>query len=323
MSRFRIHALSLLPLTDKQQQRIKTFGELNYSVAVLHDPQEAEKCRGADVLIVTPRLHQDVVAALDHCRLISVQAIGTDSINVPLANKKGIVVCHVPSPFTAEAVAEHAFAFILSLAKRMEIGKNILHAGSWKTGIAYQTKSLAGATIGIVGFGRIGQRLSSIAQGFRMNVLASEKDQQKISRAARPIRFVDMDTLLRQSDFVTLAVPATKETERMIDYGALSKMKSTAFLINTARGTLVSEEDLIRALRESRIAGAGLDVFVQEPPSPEHPLLRMENVVVSPHVAGSTENALSFLIEQSIANVEAFLKGQPVNVVNPEILKTP
>lgn len=323
MQRLRIHVLSLAPLSTAQKQRLETLGELVYYDATLDDPDDDEgrKCRGADILVVTPRLSQDVVAVLDRCRLISVQAIGTDSINLASASRKGIAVCNVPSPPTADAVAEHAFALLLSMAKRLEEGRRILCSGSWRTGIAYKTVGLAGKTLGIVGFGRIGQRIASIAAGFKLRVAVCDIDPAKTLVPTEGVEFADFSGVLEVSDFVVLAVPATPETEGMINSSTLAKMKPSALLINVARGNLVVESDLVEALRKRTIAGAGIDVFVDEPPPPEHPFFSLENVIVSPHVAGATDQAISYLLEKSIANVEAFVKGKPINVVNPEVLK--
>jgi phosphoglycerate dehydrogenase-like enzyme len=253
--------------------------------------------------------------------LISVQAIGIDSINLTSASRKGIAVCNVPNPVTADAVAEHALALLLSVAKRLEEGRRILCGGSWRTGIAHETIGLAGKTLGIVGFGRIGQRIASIAAGFKLRVVVCDIDPAKTLFPAEGVEFTEFSGVLEASDFVVLAVPATPETEGMINSSTLAKMKPSALLINVARGSLVVESELVEALRNKTIAGAGIDVFIDEPPPPEHPFFSLENVIVSPHVAGATDQAISYLLEKSIANVEAFVKGKPINVVNPEVLK--
>ncbi len=320
MSKLRIHVLSLAPMSAALRQRIENLGNLVYNDAVLDDPHEASKCWAADIMIVTPRLRQNIVEVLERCQLISVQAVGTDSIDIASATRKGIVVCNVPSQMTAQAVAEHAFALLLSLAKRLDLGKKVLQASSWRTGVAYRTLGLAGKTLGVVGFGRVGQCVATIAQGFQLRVLACETDPQRTTCGDAVTRFTELEELLQDSDFVVLAVPATPATEGMICSSTLAKMKHTALLINIARGKLVVEDDLVAALREGKIAGAATDVFANEPPSPSHPLLSVENVVVSAHVAGSTEEAISYLLEQSVTNVEAFLGSCPVNVVNPEVL---
>ncbi len=323
MSKLKIHVLSLAPLSTRQKERLRTLGELFYTEATLHDSHQADKCRGADIVIATPRLHQDIVAVLDRCKLISVQAIGTDSVDVISATRKGIVICNVSNAsLTSVAVAEHAFALLLALAKKLAIGGKLLRSGLWRTGVAYQPVGLAGKTIGVVGFGKIGKRVASIAKGFDLHVLVCTARPEKYREVHPGIQFVQFPALLENSDFVILAVPATQETEGIISSSTLARMKRSAFLVNVGRGRLVVEKDLAEALERGRIAGAATDVFIDEPPSPQHPLLSMENVAVTPHVAGSTEEAIANLLEQSVTNVESFLAGRPVNVVNPEVLRT-
>lgn len=322
MAKLRIHVLSLAPMPMAHKERLRDLGELAYFDAVLHDPEEAHKCRGADILIVTPRLHQDIVAVLDHCQLISIQAVGTDSVDVASATRKGIVVCNVSNPKpTVIAVAEHAFGLLLALAKKLELGGKLLRNGSWRTGVAYCPVGLAGKKLGVVGFGNIGQRVASIAKCFDLQTLVWTAHPEKHRTSHPRIRFVELPDLLEESDFVILAVAAAPETKGMINSSTLARMKRTALLVNVGRGRLVVEEDLLDSLKVGRIAGMATDVFIDEPPPPHHPFLYMENVVVSPHVAGSTPEAISNLLEQSIANVEAFLKSQPINVVNPEVLQ--
>lgn len=323
MSGPRIHVLSLSPMSGAQRERLEKLGKLSYFDASLHDPEEAEKCRGADILVVTPRLHQDVVAVLDHCRLISIQAVGTDCIDLAAATGKGILVCNVANAsLTRVAVAEHAFALMLALAKRLDAGKGLIRSGSWRMGVAYQTAGLGGKTLGIVGWGRIGQHVSSFAKSFGMATLVYTPHPQKYRQSHPEVQFAELLDLLERSDFVILALPATPETEGIISASTLARMKRSAFLVNVGRGKLVVEADLVAALRNGTIAGAATDVFVEEPISPEHPLLGLQNVLVTPHVAGSTPEAICHLLEQSITNVESFLAGCPINVVNPEVLKT-
>ncbi|MCI0721208.1 MAG: 2-hydroxyacid dehydrogenase [Acidobacteria bacterium] len=322
MTKRRIHVLSLAPMTEAQKQRLEKCGVLVYADAVLHDPQEAEKCRGADILIVTPRLHQNVVAVLDHCQLISVQAVGTDCLDLAAATGKGILVTNVANAsLTRVAVAEHALALLLALARRLPGGARLLRDRLWKTGIAYQPTGLSGKTLGIVGWGGIGQNIARIARGFGLRLLMWTAHPEKYRQTHPEARFVPLGELLAQSDFVILAAPATPQTQGMISAATLPEMKPTALLVNVGRGSLVVEEDLAAAVRNGVIAGAATDVFVQEPPPPDHPLLSLPDVVATPHIAGGTPEAIAALLDQSISNVEAYLAGRPINVVNPEALR--
>jgi D-3-phosphoglycerate dehydrogenase len=176
-------------------------------------------------------------------------------------------------------------------------------------------------TIGVLGTGDIGKRVIQIAHGFNMNVISVTAHPNPEKEKALGIKFVDLDTLLSESDIVTLHVPLTPQTEHMIGAKELEKMKPTAILINTARGKIVDEAALIDALKKKKIAGAGLDVFEKEPLPMDSPLLEMHNVVLTPHIAFLSEESLDECTYISIENVEMFIKGKPQNVVNPSLLK--
>lgn len=306
----RIHAISLRPMSEAQKDRLRRCGELAYFDAKLGDDGILEQARGAEILLITPRLHFDVTTALDRCRFISWQASGLDALNLAECRRKGIVVSNVPG-FSTDAVAEHAWALILALAKRLEAGRPMLRDSQWNEALAYFTTGLRGRTLGLFGFGQIGQRIAAIGSAFGMEVIATVLDPGK----RRPVETVTLDELLQRSDFVVLAAPTTAETTGLFDRRAFHKMRPTAFFVNIARGALVNETDLVQALDEGLIAGAGTDVFEQEPPDPANPLLSHPKAVVSPHVAWGTDSAVHALLDQSIANVEAFLRGSPTHVV--------
>ncbi len=307
----RITAISLCPMSDAQKARLEALGELRYHDAVLGDPEMGELCRGAEALVITPRLSVDIVPFLDRCRFISVQGAGTDALNVAGAREKGIVVSNVPD-FCTDAVAEHAFSLLLGVAKRIAAGPPMLHAGAWTTALAYTTVGLRGKTLGLLGCGKIGGRIAEIARGFGMDVVATVRDPSK-TRAVPAVRF---HALLEQSDFIVLAAPATERTTGMFNTAAFARMKPQAALINVSRAALVNTSDLLAALDRGRLAAAATDVFAPEPPAPGDPLLHHPKVLVSPHVAWGTEDALQRLLDLNIANVEAFARGKPINVVS-------
>lgn len=307
----RITAISLCPMSDAQKARLEALGELRYHDAVLGDPGMGGLCRGAEALVITPRLSVDIVPFLDRCRFISVQGAGTDALNVAGAREKGIVVSNVPD-FCTDAVAEHAFSLLLGVAKRIAAGPPMLHAGAWTTALAYTTVGLRGKTLGLLGCGKIGGRIAEIARGFGMDVVATVRDPSK-TRAAPAVPF---HALLEQSDFIVLAAPATERTTGMFNAAAFARMKPQAALINVSRAALVNTADLLAALDQGRLAAAATDVFAPEPPAPGNPLLHHPKVLVSPHVAWGTEDALQRLLDLSIANVEAFAGGKPINVVS-------
>ena len=298
-------------MSDAQKDRLRALGDLEYHEAVLGDPGIGELCRGAEILLTTPRLSVDIMPFLDGCRFISVQAAGTDALNIPAADEKGIVISNVPE-FCTDAVAEHAFALMLAVAKRLPEGPPLLHAGAWDNALAYTTTGLNGKTLGLFGCGKIGSRIAEIAGAFGMNVQAAVRDPSK----TRNVATVDFDTLITQSEFIVLAAPATEQTTGIFDAAAFARMKPEAALINISRAALVHIDDLLAALDAGQLAAAATDVFAPEPPPADDPLLHHAKVFVSPHVAWGTEDAVQRLLDLSIANVEAFLNGNPINVVS-------
>ena len=299
-----IHAVSLYPMSPAQKKRIERLGELHYFDAVLGDPRLGEQCQGAEILIITPRLHLDIMPFLDLCRFISVQGAGADALNVAAARQRGILVSNVPD-FCSDAVAEHAFALLLGVAKRLEEGRPALQQSKWRTALAYPTLGLKGKTLGLFGQGKIGSRIAAIGRGFGMEVLA----------ATRRPESVPFHRLLAESDFLVVAAPATPETRGRFNADAFAAMKPGAIFVNISRASLVDETALLAALNSGRLAGAALDVFSQEPPPSSSPLLHHPRLLVSPHVAWGTDDAVQRLVNFSIDNVEAFLAGRPVNLV--------
>ena len=244
--------------------------------------------------------------------MISVQAAGADAVNLAAARAKGITISNVPE-FCTDAVAEHAVSLILGVAKRIEEGRPLLKAGGWDSALAYQTLGLRGKTLGLFGLGKIGSRIAEIARdGFRMNVIATVRDASR----AREFETVDWDRLLTESDFLVIAAPATPETRGIFNRETFARMKPGAVLVNVSRAALVDEAALLAALDDGRLAGAAVDVFQREPPSPDDPILHHAKVLVTPHVAWGTEDAVERLLDLSIANVEAFLAGNPINIVS-------
>ena len=308
----RIHVNSLSPMSEAQQQRLAALGDLHYHDAVLGDTAVGEICRGADILVTSPRLAVDVIPYLDRCRFISAQAAGTDAIDLTAAKQKGIVVSNVPE-FCTDAVAEQAFALMLGIAKKLELGRPMLQEGRWNTALAYTTIGLRGKTLGLFGCGKIGGRIAEIAEsGFQMRVIAAVHDPSR----PRDVQVVPFEQLVAESDFLVIAAPATAETNGIFGRDAFALMRPSAVLVNVSRAALVDDAALLAALDGGHLAGAGFDVFLCEPPATGDPLLSHPKIFVSPHVAWGTEDAVQRLLDLSIANVEAFLAGEPVNVVS-------
>ena len=260
--------------------------------------------------MIQPRLDRDITPFLDKCRFISWQGTGTDALDLDACREKGIVVSNVPG-FSTDAVVEHAYALLLAAAKRIENGRPVLQEGRWRDVLAYQTFGLKDKTLGLFGCGQIGLRIAEIAHLFGMRPVATVRDPLK----RRSVDVVLFDKLLEISDFVILAAPATEATTGIFNRDAFRRMKRSALLVNVSRGALVNQRELSAALDAGEIAGAALDVFAHEPPDPADPLLAHPKVVVSPHVAWGTDDAVERLLDMSVANVEAFVKGTPNYVV--------
>jgi glycerate dehydrogenase len=306
----RIHALSAVPMSEAQKRRLGALGELRYWDVEVGDPSIVERVGEAEILVITPRIPADIAPHLNGCRLIAVQATGVDAFNLEACRELGVTVCNVPA-FSTDAVAEHAFALLLAAAKRLEEGRPLLRSGAWNSALAYFTLGLKGSALGLFGCGRIGLRIAEIGRAFGMEVIAHVRDPGK----QRPVETAGFDELLARSDFLVLAAPATPDTVERFDAKAFAMMKPNAVLVNVARGSLIVDADLIGALDQGRLAAAALDVFRTEPPAPDDPLLSHPKIVVTPHVAWGTPEAIARVQEITIDNVEAFLAGRPQNVV--------
>src|SRR5262245_51626664 len=261
----------------------------------------------------TPR----VFASHPQLRVVARAGVGYDAINVPAANDHAVAVCIAPGS-NHEAVAEHTFALILALAKDVPNQHNAIRAGDW----ARRTNvPLRGCSLGIAGLGRIGKAVAVRGKGFNMRILAYEPYPDQAFIARHGIELVPFETLLSESDYLSLHLPLTQTSKHVMNKQTLARMKPTAYLINTARGGLVCERDLIEALKAGRLAGAGLDVFELEPPENDNPLLQLENVVVTPHAAGGDLESRDAMALSAAQSILALSRGEwPAEaVVNPEV----
>jgi D-3-phosphoglycerate dehydrogenase len=223
--------------------------------------------------------------------------------------------------YASEAVAEFVFALALDLLRKIEVDDVNEHKGEFDDHYYLHNRLLAGKTIGVIGAGNIGRRVMQIGNSFCMNVISTTAHPGSEREEELRVKFVPLDDLLKESDIVTLHLPLTPETEHMIGTRELELMKPTAILINTSRGKVVNEEALIDALRKKKIAGAALDVFEKEPIKRDNPLLRLDNLVLTPHIAYLSEETTDMCAKIVTENVEMFLKSKPQNVVNPGVLK--
>lgn len=279
--------------------------------------EEAIARIGDSEIVLTNKvpITHDLLDACPNIRLICVLATGYNIVDVETCKEKGIPVCNVPSYGTA-AVAQFTLALMLEICHRIGHHDRVVHDGKWcecPNFCFWDTPQmeLGGKTLGIIGYGRIGQAVAKLAEAFGMKVLAC-------SRTPKPelADFVDMDTLLPQSDFVSLHCPQFPETTKMVNKDFIDKMKDGAILINTSRGGLVDEQALCDALISGKLSAAAVDVVSAEPMKAENPLLNAPNCIITPHIAWAPKESRQRLLDCVVDNIRCFLEGNPQNVVN-------
>ena len=275
---------------------------------------------GADFIVVaTTPLPGQAIATARQLRLIQHQGVGYEKTDVAAAARLGVPVAVCPAGTTV-GVAEHVMLLVLAVFKRLPLADAALRRGEWlQWELRPGSCELAGKTMGLVGFGRIGEAVARRAKAFEARVLACEKEpgRQQAGRSL-DVEVLDFEELLARADIVSLHVPLTSETRHLVNADTLRRMQPSAILINTARGPLVDEDALVAALQSGTIAGAGLDVFEQEPLRVEHPLLKLPNVVLTPHIAAGTKDALVAKMDACFANIGRVARGEPpLNPVTP------
>ncbi|HKI58949.1 MAG TPA: D-glycerate dehydrogenase [Trueperaceae bacterium] len=276
----------------------------------------------AAITLLTDRVDDAFLdAAGDSLRIVANYAVGYDNVDVAACSRRGVAVANTPDVLT-EATADHAFALLLAVARRLREGHALAASGRWSGWQPMQLlgRDVGGATLGIVGMGRIGGAVARRGLGFGMRVLYHNRHRDEAAEAELGVRHADLDTLLGESDVVSLHAPLTPETRHLIDADALGRMKPTAILVNTGRGPLVDEEALVDALASGRLWGAGLDVFEHEPSI--HPGLRdLANVVLAPHTGSATDRARTGMARLCAEATVAVLAGRRAsNLVNPDAL---
>ncbi|OPY25315.1 MAG: Glyoxylate reductase [Methanocella sp. PtaU1.Bin125] len=307
-------------LTAGYEARLKALGDLvTYDNVPASDDELATRIRDAEIVI--SGRHAFTAGAIRNApllRMIALWQTGYDNVDMQAATARGVVVSNVPG-YAFDSVAEFAFALALNLLRKVDRADTDLHKGlfDWRR---YMGSELMGKTIGVLGTGHIGRRVIQIAHGFSMNVLSTTRNPDPERARALGVKFTDLDSLLAESDIVTIHLPLTPQTEHMIGAPEIARMKPTAILVNTARGKIVDERALAAALKEKRIAGAGLDVFEVEPLPPDSPLRALDNVVLTPHIAFLTRESVDDCTRVTVENVEAYVRGHPRNVVNTAVI---
>ena len=285
-----------------------------------------EKVRDKDALVslLTDPIDAEVMDAAPNLKIIAQYAVGYDNIDVKAATERGIVVTNTPGVLT-ETVADFTMALLLSAARRVVEADKYVRAGKWKVGwhpLMMLGQDVYGRTLGIVGLGRIGSAVAKRAKGFDMKIIYYDVIRRKDLEEKLGIEYRELDDLLREADFVSLHVPLTEGTYHLIGERELKLMKPTAILINTARGKVVDQEALIKALKEGWIFAAACDVFEQEPTPVTNPLLKLDNFIATPHIASASIETRSRMAEIVAENLIAFFEGRkPPTIVNPEVLE--
>ncbi len=280
-----------------------------------------ERSVGADILLTNKTvLNREMLKKLKNLKYVGVLATGYNVVDTNEASKLGIVVTNIPA-YGTNSVAQMTFALILELCTYVQKHSDSVMNGKWTRSIdftytEYPLTELSNKTLGLIGFGNIGKKVYEIASAFGMKVVAFNNTPSDEHPQRKNFRWMDLNDLLRESDIVSLHCPLTADTWGLINSETLRMMKKSAFLINTARGPIVVDSDLAAALNSDVIAGAGLDVLSNEPPSEDNPLLKAKNCIITPHIAWATIEARSRLMKTAVENVEAFLSGSPVNVVS-------
>lgn len=278
--------------------------------------ETVERAHDAEVIITNKApVTGEMMAQLPKLKYIGVTATGFNIVDVAAARERGIVVTNV-SDYGSMAVAQQVFAMVLNFTNRIQEHSESVRAGGWVAcpDFAYTLSpipELGGKTLGLMGYGNIARAVADIGRAFGMRILANRRNPQPETG----VQFVDVDTLFRESDVLSLHCPLTPETQGLVNARTLGLMKPTALLVNTGRGPLVVEEELASALRDRKIAGAAVDVLSKEPPLADNPLLSAPHCVVTPHNAWAAVEARQRLLQGAADNLRAFLEGKPVNVV--------
>lgn len=282
-------------------------------------PQDTLGRAGGAEIVLTNKtvLDSAAISSLPALRYIGVMATGYNIVDLDAARERGVPVTNIPV-YATMSVAQMVFALLLELTMHVAHHSNSVRSGRWTASPDFcywdfQLTELDGLTVGIVGYGSIGRGVARIAGAFGMRVLACDNRQLPDEPG---VAFVDLDTIFRKSDVVSLHCPLTAETEGIINADHLALMKKSAYLINTGRGPLVVESDLADALNSGRIAGAGLDVLQVEPPRADNPLIGAKNCIITPHIAWASQASRSRLMDVVVGNVRSFLQGSFTNVVN-------
>ena len=312
------------PLPGERLANLADLCELHVldSAATVAEPrvrEELSSCHGV-ICLLTDRMDRSLLDGMPHLQFVSSVSVGVDHIDVPALTARGIPVGHTPGVLV-DTTADAAFALLLAAARRVVEGDRYIRAGNWRAGQRWSPdfflgKDVSGATLGIIGLGAIGRAVARRAAGFGMHVVGWTPSGREVVG----VEAASLEALLLRSDFVSVHLALTTATRNLLDAGRIAAMKPGAVLVNTARGGIVDEQALARALDEGRLFAAGLDVFEREPIAMDNPLLQHPRVVVAPHIGSATTLTRARMIDIAVRNAVAALNGQPMpHCVNPEV----
>lgn len=268
---------------------------------------------------IDDQVDASVLDALPNVRVIANMGVGFNNIDVKEAQRRGIIVCHTPDVLT-ESTADLAFGLLMSAARQLPEAERSVRKGTWKAWepFSYTGVDVYGASIGIIGMGRIGEAVARRAKGFDMDIYYYNRNRKEEAERTLEAKYVDVDTLIETCQFVVLFAPLTDETRHLIDANALKRMRKDAVLVNAARGGMVDEEALYEALQAGEIFAAGLDVFKEEPLPTDHPLLTLPNVVALPHIGSASIRTREKMLQMNARSIRAVLEGEEPNNVVPK-----
>lgn len=304
---------------DLSWDKLKQLGDVEIYDRTPAD-KTLERSKEAEVLLTNKApLEGQVLEQLSSLKYIGVTATGYNIVDVDVAKKKGIIVTNVPG-YGTDSVVQLTFALLMELCLHVQHHSNEVKGGKWSRSPDFSfwdfpLIELSGKTMGIIGFGNIGQKVADIATAFGMNIIAASRTQTDQSKRLN-FKWVTINELLENSDVVSIHSPLVSETEGLINKENLKKMKPSAFILNTSRGPIIVDEDLADALNNNIIAGAGVDVLSTEPPSENNPLFKAKNCIITPHIAWATKEARERLLNMAVNNLAAFIDGKLVNVIN-------
>lgn len=308
---------------DLSWDRLKELGELDIYDRTSYDLSGKqliiERCKDAEIVLTnkTP-LDKEIIESIPNLKYIGVMATGYNVVDVQAAKDRGVIVTNIPT-YGTTAVAQMTIALLLEMCHHVGAHSDAVYNGDWSRNPDwcfwnYPLIGLAGKTIGLIGYGRIGQNVGQIAQALGMKILANSSTPKQ-SLENENMKYVDLYELLEKSDVISLHCPLIESTKGIINKDTISKMKENVMIINTSRGQLIVEEDLAKALNEGRVAGAALDVVSSEPIDPENPLLKAKNCIITPHISWAPKESRTRLMNLVVDNIESYLKANPLNEV--------